>query len=89
MKMMLAISFVESTFGQKCWKYNCSGIGGSNLVAYKSYADWIRAFDALLEKRYKDLPPEEYLGLYVQPGSPNWIYGVNQVLTELKEQGIT
>ena len=88
MKMMVAISFVESTFGKHCYSYNCSGIGGSRLREYNSYAEWVHDFDSLLERRYKDLPPEEFVGLYVQPGSPNWIYGVKQVLREFEEQGI-
>lgn len=90
MKMMVAISFVESTFGQHCYYYNCSGIGGTppNLRKYNNYAEWIHDFDALLEKRYKDVPPEKFIGLYVQPGSPNWIYGVKQVVREFEEQGI-
>lgn len=84
MKMMVAISFVESTFGKHCYYYNCSGIGGTppTLRKYNSYAEWIRDFDDLLERRYKDIPPEKFIGLYVQPGSPNWIYGVNQVIDE-------
>ncbi len=90
MKMMVAISFVESTFGKNCYYHNCSGIGGTppNLRKYDSYAEWIKDFDALLEKRYKDIPPEDFIGLYVQPGSPNWIHGVKQVLREFEEQGI-
>jgi hypothetical protein len=87
MKMIVAISFVESTFGQRCYYYNCSGIGGSppTLRKYKSYAEWIVDFDSLLERRYKDLPPEKFMGLYVQPGSPNWLYGVKKVLQEFKD----
>ncbi len=90
MKMMVAISFVESTYGKHCYYYNCSGIGGTppNLRKYNSYAEWIKDFDDLLERRYKDVPPEEFIGLYVQPGSPNWIYGVNKVIAEFNEQGI-
>lgn len=90
MKMMLAISFVESTFGKNCYYHNCSGIGGTppNLKKYDSYEAWIKDFDKLLEDRYKDVPPEKFVGIYVQPGSPNWIYGVNQVLSELKEQEV-
>ena len=88
---MVAISFVESTFGKRCYYYNCSGIGGTppHLRKYNSYAEWVRDFDDLLERRYKDLPPEEFIGLYVQPGSANWLHGVKQVLRELEEQGIT
>lgn len=90
MKLMVAISFVESTFGKNCYYYNCSGIGGTppKLRKYNSYAEWIRDFDDLLERRYKNVPPEEFIGLYVQPGSPNWIYGVKQVIREFDEQGI-
>jgi hypothetical protein len=90
MKMMVAISFVESTFGKNCYYFNCSGIGGTppKLRKYNSYAEWIKDFDDLLERRYKDIPPEDFIGLYVQPGSPNWIYGVKQVLREFEEQGI-
>jgi hypothetical protein len=91
MKLMIAISFVESTFGKHCYYYNCSGIGGSppRLRKYASYAEWIADFDQLLEKRYKNLKPEKFIGLYVQPGSPNWLYGVKQVLREFEELEIT
>jgi hypothetical protein len=90
MKMMVAISFVESTFGQNCYYYNCSGIGGTppTLRKYDNYAEWIYDFDDLLERRYKDVPPEKFIGLYVQPGSPNWIYGVKQVIQEFEQQQI-
>ncbi len=90
MKLMVAISFVESTLGKHCYFYNCSGIGGTppNLRKYNSYAEWIADFDDLLERRYKDLPPEKFIGIYVQPGSPNWIYGVKQVIREFDEQQI-
>jgi hypothetical protein len=90
MKLIVAISFVESTFGQHCYYYNCSGIGGTapSLRKYASYADWVKDFDNLLEARYKGLPPEKFIGLYVQPGSPNWLFGVKQVLREFGELGI-
>lgn len=90
MKLMVAISFVESTFGKNCYYYNCSGIGGTppSLRKYESYAQWIQDFDELLERRYKGVPPEKFVGIYVQPGSPNWIYGVKQVIREFDEQGI-
>jgi hypothetical protein len=90
MKLMVAISFVESTFGKNCYYYNCSGIGGTppNLRKYDSYAEWVQDFDLLLENRYKDLPPEKFIGLYVQPGSANWLYGVKKVIREFEEQGI-
>lgn len=90
MKLMIAISFVESTMGKRCYYNNCSGIGGypPNLRKYDSYADWVRDFDSLLERRYKGMDPEDMMGVYVQPGSPNWINGVRQILAELEGQGI-
>ncbi len=90
MKLMVAISFVESTFGKHCYYFNCSGIGGTppNLRKYESYAEWIQDFDQLLEERYHDLPPEKFIGLYVQPGSANWLYGVRQVIQEFDQEGI-
>ncbi len=90
MKLMLAISFVESSFGKKCYYNNCSGIGGypPDLRKYPDNAAWVEDFDSLLERRYKGVPIEKFMGLYVQPGSPNWINGVKQVLGELKQQGI-
>lgn len=90
MKLMVAISFVESTYGKNCYYYNCSGIGGTppKLRKYEGYAEWVKDFDELLESRYKGVPPEDFIGLYVQPGSPNWIYGVKQVIREFDEQGI-
>lgn len=90
MKLMVAISFVESTFGKHCYYFNCSGIGGTppSLRKYENYAEWVKDFDTLLEERYEGVPPEKFIGLYVQPGSPNWIYGVKQTLRELDESGI-
>ncbi len=87
MKMIIAISFVESNFGKHCYYYNCSGIGGSapNLRRYGSYAEWVVDFDSLLERRYKDLPVEKFIGLYVQPGGPNWLRGVRQVLEDFRK----
>lgn len=90
MKVMIAISFVESTMGKNCYYNNCSGIGGypPNLRKYNSYADWVRDFDDLLERRYKGLDVDDFIGLYVQPGSPKWSAGVKQILSELNKQGI-
>ncbi len=90
MNLMIAISFVESTMGKKCYYNNCSGIGGTppNLRKYDSYAGWVKDFDSLLERRYKGLDIEDFLGLYVQPGSPNWLAGVKQILAELSKEGI-
>lgn len=89
LEMILAISFVEGNFCKHQQGYNCSGIGGSNLRKYKNFAEWVTDFDGLLERRYKGLSVEEFTGKYVQPGSQNWIDGVNQILDELKEHQIS
>jgi len=88
MEMMLAISFVEGNFCKHHVAHNCSGIGGSKMFKYKNFAEWIKDFDSLLERKYKGLKVEQFIGYYVVPGSENWKRGVYQVLDELKEQGI-
>lgn len=88
MKMMLAISFVESNMCRRQVAYNCSGIGGSNMRKYPNFAGWIDDFDNLLERRYKGLAVEDFIGYYVQPGSQNWVDGVYQILGELKASNI-
>ena len=88
MKMILAISFVESNMCRKQVYNNCSGIGGSNIRKYKSFSQWIADFDNLLERRYKGLAVEQFIGYYVQPGSQNWVDGVYQVLDDLKDRHI-
>ncbi len=88
MKMILAISFVESNMCRKQVYYNCSGIGGSNIRKYSGFSQWIADFDNLLERRYKGLAVEQFIGYYVQPGSQNWVDGVYQILGDLKDRHI-
>jgi len=88
MKMILAISFVESNMCRKQVYHNCSGIGGSKIRHYGSFSQWIADFDNLLERRYKGLKVEQFIGYYVQPGSQNWVDGVYQILDELKSRHI-
>jgi len=87
-KLILAISFAESTMGKRCYYNNCSGIGGSNIRTYPTLEDWISDFNRLLEKRYKDQTLEQMCGVYVQPCNPNWLLATRQILNELKENGI-
>lgn len=84
-RMILAISFAESNFGKRCLGFNCSGIGGSKVVEYTGYADWIMAFNRLLAKRYTNKTIPEMCGVYVQPCNPNWMLATTQVLGELDE----
>lgn len=87
-KLILAISFAESTLGEKCFDFNCSGIGGSQIRSYKSFDNWILDFNRLLEVRYKDKTLEQMCGVYVQPCNPNWLLATKQILTALDEDKI-
>jgi hypothetical protein len=87
-RMIIAISFVESNYAKHAPYFNASGIGGSNLRQYRSFANWILDFDRLLERRYNGLSPDAMNGYYVQPPSANWVNGVYQVLRELDKRGI-
>lgn len=87
MKRVLAISFVESTMGQRCYYYNCSGITlrSGKLKKYNSYAEWMIDLDSLLRRRY---PQEKWeykdmLGVYVVPGSLAWLNGTTKIHKEL------
>lgn len=80
----LAISRVESNMCLHEVDNNCSGIGGENLKAYDSYADWFDDMSNLLLKpNYQNRPIEKYLHFYVQPGSLSWLHGVQQTEKDL------
>lgn len=91
-KLILAISFAESTFGKNCVDNNCSNIGVKPghpyWHKYATLADWVKDFNRLLERKYSDWTLEEMNGVYVQPKNPNWLAATRQILEELQEQGI-
>ena len=87
-KLILAISFAESTLGKKCYKFNCSGIGGSNLREYKSYANWMLDLNRLLENHYKNWTLNDMCGVYVKPCNPHWLLANQQILDELDKEEI-
>lgn len=87
-KIILAIAFAESTLGEHCKWFNCSGIGGSRLRPYDSLNNWILDFNRLLDKRYKDKTLEQMCGVYVQPCTSNWLMATKQILTALDQQNI-
>ncbi len=91
-KLILAISFAESTFGRNCVDNNCSNIGVKPGHPYwRKYAtlgDWVKDFNRLMERRYSNWTLEQMNGVYVQPKNPNWLLATRQVLEELQEQGI-
>ncbi|MDE2312167.1 MAG: hypothetical protein KGJ93_03750 [Patescibacteria group bacterium] len=82
-KLILAISFAESTLGKYCQGNNCSGIGGSNLRSYRSLENWIVDFDRLLDRRYQNMTLEQMCGVYVQPCNPHWLVATKQILNAL------
>ncbi len=95
-KKALAISWVESNFGRRCADNNCSGIGvAPGHPAWRKYStklDWFKDMNVLMDK---PLYSEKYntfrkmKGIYVYPGSENWVRGAEQKfaeLTELEEQ---
>lgn len=89
MNLILAISYAESTMGQKCYYNNCSGIGGypPNLRKYKEVRNWVVDLNDLLERKYKDWTISEMCGVYVQPCNTQWPKAISQVLNELTQIG--
>lgn len=87
-KLVLAISNSESSLGKKCADNNCSGIGvepGHRLWReYENKGEWAKDLDRLIEKRYKNWTLEEMNGVYNYPGSSNWVFAANQILSDLK-----
>lgn len=86
----LAISKVESNLAIRCADNNCSGIGvHPKHPAWRRYPtklDWFKDMTALLEKpiykeRYTTCATMK--GVYVVPGSANWVNGCNKVSEEL------
>lgn len=91
-RLILAITFAESSWGKNCVNNNCSNIGvkpGHELWhTYKTYDDWVADFNQLLERRYKDWTLDQMCGVYVKPCNQNWLLATTQALDELKQAGI-
>lgn len=86
----LAISWVESNFCKRHVDNNCSGIGvapGHKLWRkYRTHLDWFKDMSALMEKpiyKEKYTTFQKMRGVYVQPGSTNWVNGANKKYNEL------
>lgn len=86
----LAISYVESHFGRFCYTNNCSGIGGAPGMKtwrkYETKLEWFKDMSRLLEKpiyKEKYVTFKQMNGVYVQPGSANWINGATKKYNEL------
>jgi hypothetical protein len=55
------------------------------LKKYDSYASWMKDLDQLLRNRYADMPYKKMMGVYVVPGSANWLNGTTRVHAELDD----
>jgi hypothetical protein len=91
-KLILAIAFAESSLGKSCLDNNCSNIGARPSApswrSYPSYSAWAVDFNRLLDKKYSDWTLEQMCGVYVKPCNPNWLLATQQILDQLKGQGI-
>lgn len=86
----LAISYVESHMGRDCFDNNCSGIGVKpghpSWRKYQTKLDWFVDLNTLLEKpiyKEKYTTFAKMKGVYVQPGSANWVNGAQRKYDEL------
>jgi|SRR3989344_457919 len=86
----LAISWVESNFGRFCHSDNCSGIGGApGMKSWRKYPnklEWFKDMAQLLEKpiyKEKYTTFQKMKGIYVQPGTINWVRGAQKKYDEL------
>ncbi len=86
----LAISYVESHMGKYCFNNNCSGMGGApgtpTWRKYQTKLDWFIDLTELLEKpiyKEKYTTFKKMNGVYVQPGSANWINGATKKYNDL------
>ncbi len=86
----LAISWVESNMCIHHVDNNCSGIGVApghpSWRKYETQLDWFKDMAQLLEKPlYKEQLTtfKQMKGVYVQPGSWNWVYGAQSKYNDL------
>jgi len=86
----LAISWVESNFGRRCANNNCSGIGvAPGHPAWRKYQtklDWFKDMSALMERpiyKEKYTTFKQMRGIYVYPGTDNWVFGATKKYNEL------
>ncbi len=86
----LAISFVESNMCVHQINYNCSGMGGApgdpTWHKYSNYMDWFKDMTNLLNEplyAQKYTTFAQMRGVYVQPGSIQWVHGAEKVKSDL------
>lgn len=87
----LGITYVESNFCAKAANFNCGSVGVKpGHTAWKKFEtplDGFRAVSLLLEKplyKNKYNTCKKKMGVYVVPGSANWLRGCEKVETDMK-----
>jgi len=90
-RLILGISFAESNFCKHQIRVNnCWGIGGTRPEQYETLADGIIRANDLIQK-YHDrglVNPGLMRNRWVGWQNDSWIRAVNQITTELENQGI-
>ncbi|MDP3993843.1 MAG: hypothetical protein U1C57_02120 [Candidatus Doudnabacteria bacterium] len=90
-RLILGISFAESNFCKhQIRANNCWGIGGTKPEQYATLADGITRANDLIQK-YHDrglVNPALMRNRWVGWQNDSWIRAVNQITTELENQGI-
>lgn len=88
----LAISWVESNFCKRHADNNCSGIGVApghkSWRKYPTHLEWFKDMAKLMEKpiyKEKYTTFKKMRGVYVQPGSDNWVNGAQKKFNELNQ----
>lgn len=86
----LAITFVESNFCRKAANMNCGSVGvGPSHPSWRKFENHFNGFQAVTKLLDKPLYKDKYntckkkLGVYVVPGSPNWLRGCEKVEQEM------
>lgn len=86
----LGITYVESNFCAKAANYNCGSVGVKpGHSAWKKFENHFQGFQAVTQLLDKPLYKNKYdtckkkMGVYVVPGSTNWLRGCEKVEREM------
>lgn len=86
----LAITFVESNFCKRAANMNCGSVGvGPSHQSWRKFENHFNGFQAVTKLLEKPLYKDKYntckkkIGVYVVPGSSNWLRGCEKVEQEM------
>lgn len=85
-KRIVAITSIESSFCRRQVGFNCWGIKArkGGYVKYSSFSQAIVDANRVMEK-YKGKTYKQMMGVYVVPGSPNWLNLTTRTDNELEQ----